>query len=118
MRNVLTQENFTAEGGNGSVVSWFNTVTVENVHPNIKVTLRMNNLSGHAADLKLYAYSRNGKLTEVSKKLWSIQGEGGKRVSTLSADMLYEVRITVTDDSGFDLTEAEKEIKISVVLGK
>ena len=32
-RNVLTQEQFEADGGQGSVAGWLNTVTVENVHP-------------------------------------------------------------------------------------
>lgn len=34
MRNVLSQEKFEADGGQGSVSGWLSTVTVENVHPN------------------------------------------------------------------------------------
>ncbi len=49
-RNVLTQEQFEQDGGDGTVASWRNTVTVENVHPNTTVSFRMNNLSGSAAD--------------------------------------------------------------------
>ncbi len=45
-RNVLTQEQFEQDGGEGTVASWRNTVTVENVHPNTTVSFRMNNLSG------------------------------------------------------------------------
>ena len=48
-RNVLTQEKFEQDGGDGTVASWRNTVTVENVHPNTTVSFRMNNLSGSAA---------------------------------------------------------------------
>ena len=36
-RNVLTQEQFEADGGQGSVTGWLNTVTVENVHPSTTV---------------------------------------------------------------------------------
>ena len=117
-RNVLTQENFTNDGGAGNVVGWLNTVTVANVHPNTTVALRMNNLSGNASDLKLYAYGSDGSLMEVSRDLWSISSEDGASADTLSAGTLYEVRVTVADGGEFDLSAAEKEIKISVVLGK
>ena len=117
-RNVLTQEQFEQDGGNGTVASWRNTVTVENVHPNTTVSFRMNNLSGSAAELKLYAYGADGKLAEVGKELWSITDETGTAVDTLSDGTLYELRVSVADGGAFDLSEAEKEIKISVVLAK
>ena len=117
-RNVLTQEQFEQAGGEGTVASWRNTVTVENVHPNTTVSFRMNNLSGSAADLKLYAYGADGKLAEVSKELWTITDESGTGVDTLTDGTLYELRVSVADDGALDLSEAEKEIIISVVLSK
>ena len=117
-RNVLTQEKFEQDGGDGTVASWRNTVTVENVHPNTTVSFRMNNLSGSAADLKLYAYGADGKLAEVSKELWTITDESGTGVDTLTDGTLYELRVSVADDGALDLSEAEKEIIISVVLSK
>ena len=116
-RNVL-QEQFEQDGGEGAVASWRNTVTVENVHPNTTVSFRMNNLSGSAADLKLYAYGADGKLAEVGKELWTITDEAGTGVDTLADGTLYELRVSVADGGAFDLSEAEKEIKISVVLAK
>ena len=117
-RNVLTQERFEQDGGDGTVASWRNTVTVENVHPNTTVSFRMNNLSGRAAELKLYAYGADGKLAEVSNELWSITDEEDSAVDTLSDGTLYELRVSVADGGAFDLSETEKEIKISVVLAK
>ena len=117
-RNVLTQEQFEQDGGDGTVASWRNTVTVENVHPNTTVSFRMNNLSGDTAGLKLYAYGADRKLAEVGKELWSITDETGAAVDTLSDGTLYELRVSVADGSAFDLSEAEREIKISVVLAK
>ena len=117
-RNVLTQEQFEQDGGDGTVSSWRNTVTVENVHPNTTVSFRMNNLSGSTAELKLYAYGADGTLAEVSNELWSITDEAGSAVDTLSAGALYELRVSVADGGAFDLSEMEKEIKISVVLAK
>ena len=117
-RNVLSQAQFEQDGGEGAVASWRNTVTVENVHPNTTVSFRMNNLSGSAAELKLYAYGADGKLAEVSKELWTITDEAGTGVDTLADGTLYELRVSVADGGAFDLSEAEKEIKISVVLAK
>ena len=117
MRNVLSQETFEADGGEGTVASWLNTVTVENVHPNTTVALRMKGLSGSEDALKLYAYGTEGTLTEVPADLWHIQTESGEIPETLSEDVLYEVHVTVEDGGAFDLSDAEKEIKVSAVLG-
>ena len=83
-----------------------------------RAKFRMNNLSGSAADLKLYAYGADGKLAEVGKELWTITDEAGTGVDTLADGTLYELRVSVADGGAFDLSEAEKEIKISVVLAK
>ena len=117
-RNVLTQAQFEQDGGSGSVVGWRNTVTVENVHPNTTVAIRMNNLSGDSAGLKLYAYGTDGTLTEVSGELWSITDEAGSAADTLSDGTLYELRVSVADGGALDLSGTEKEIKICVVLAK
>ena len=117
-RNVLSQEDFEAAGGAGTVMGWLNTVTVENVHPNTTVALRMNGLSGTAGDLHLYAYGADGMLQEVPSELWHIQTEDGSLPDTLEADTLYEVHMTVEDGGSFDLDGAEKEIRLSAVLAK
>ena len=117
-RNVLTQAQFEQDGGEGETASWRNTVTVENVHPNTTVSFRMNNLSGSAAALKLYAYGADGTLAEVNNELWSITDETGSAVDTLSDGTLYELRVNIADGGALDLSEVEKEIKVSVVLAK
>ena len=117
-RNVLTQKQFIADGGEGSVASWLNTAAVRNVHPNTMVAFRMNNLSGAASDLKLYAYGTDGKLTRVADELWNVTDEAGQVMTALTDGTLYEVRITVADGGNFDLSDAEKDIKLSIVLGK
>ena len=117
-RNVLTQEQFAQDGGEGTVASWRNTATIRNVHPNTTVAFRMNNLSGSASDLTLYAYGADGKLAKVASELWSITDETGAAVTELTDGVLYELRVTVADGGDFDLSETEKEIKLSIVLGK
>ena len=117
MRNVLSQEKFAADGGQGDVEGWLNTITVENVHPNTTVAIRMKGISGETGSLKLYAYGKDGTLKEVPAEKWNIQTEDGETPDTLSEDVLYEVHMTVEDGGDFDLSETEKEIKISAVLG-
>ena len=117
-RNVLSQQQFAQDGGEGSVASWLNTVTVRSVHPNTTVAFRMNNLSGSAAELKLYAYGADGKLQQVAPELWKITAEDGQTVSELADGTLYELRVTVADGGNLDLSETAKEIKVSVVIGK
>ena len=117
MRNVLSQEKFAADGGQGDVEGWLNTITVENVHPNTTVAIRMKGISGETGSMKLYAYGTDGTLKEVPAEKWHIQTEDGETPDTLSEDVLYEVHMTVEDGGDFDLSETEKEIKISAVLG-
>ena len=117
MRNVLSQEKFAADGGQGDVEGWLNTITIENVHPNTTVAIRMKGISGETGSMKLYAYGTDGTLKEVPAEKWHIQTEDGETPDTLSEDVLYEVHMTVEDGGDFDLSETEKEIKISAVLG-
>ena len=117
-RNVLTQDQFAQDGGEGTVASWRNTATIRNVHPNTTVAFRMNNLSGSASDLTLYAYGPDGKLAKVAPELWSITDETGAAATELTDGVLYELRVTVADGGDFDLSETEKEIKICVVFAK
>ncbi len=44
--------------------------------------------------------------------------DDGGELYTLADGTLYELRVSVADGGAFDLSEAEKEIKISVVLAK
>ena len=116
-RNILSQEQFEADGGEGTVASWRNSVSVRSVHPNTTVAFRVNNLSGSVSDLSLYAYGADGRLSQVAPELWSITDENGEAVTELTDGVLYELRVTVADGGALDLSEAEREIRVSVVLG-
>ena len=116
-RNVLTQEEFTEAGGKGNVAGWLNTITVENVHPNTTVAIRMKGIAGKVDTFTLYAYDKENKLKEVPAELWHIQEEDGTLPDKLTEDTLYEVHVMVEDGGEFDLSDTEKEIKIAVILG-
>ena len=64
------------------------------------------------------ASPKDGKLAKVDPALWSITDEDGKAVTELTAGTLYELHVTVADGGALDLSETEKEIGLSVVLGK
>ena len=116
-RNVLTQEEFTEAGGKGNVAGWLNTITVENVHPNTTVAIRMKGIAGDTDTFTLYAYDKENKLKEVPAELWNIQEEDGTVPDKLTEDTLYEVHVMVEDGGEFDLSDTEKEIRIAVILG-
>ena len=111
MRNVLSQEKFAADGGQGDVEGWLNTITIENVHPNTTVAIRMKGISGETGSLKLYAYGTDGTLKEVPAEKWHIQTEDGETPDMLTEDVLYEVHMTVEDGGDFDLSETEKRLR-------
>ena len=66
---------------------------------------------------RIYISGTDGTLKEVPEEKWHIQTEAGETPDTLTEDVLYEVHMTVEDGGDFDLSETEKEIKISAVLG-
>ena len=117
-RNVMTQETFVAAGGKGTVVGWLNTVTVDRIQSDVAVAFRMKGLSGETDTLKLYGYTNEGVLQEMPSGSWKIQDEDGNVPEKLSEDVLYEVHVDVEDGSGYDLSGTEKEVTVSVVLGK
>lgn len=117
-RNVMTQETFVAAGGKGTVVGWLNTVTVDRIQSDVTVAFRMKGLSGETDTLKLYGYTNEGVLQEMPSGSWKIQDEDGNVPEKLSEDVLYEVHVDVEDGSGYDLSSTEKEVTVSVVLGK
>ena len=79
MRNVLSQETFEADGGEGTVASWLNTVTVENVRSEYDSgSSDEGTFRKRRAATKLYAYNTEGTLAEVPAHLWHIQTESGE----------------------------------------
>ncbi len=81
MRNVLSQEKFAADGGLGDVEGWLNTITIENVHPNTTVAIRMKGISGETGSLKLYAYGTDGTLKEVPRHRWYLERSSGREMA-------------------------------------
>ena len=64
------------------------------------------------------AYGMDGKLAQVPAEMWNIMDENGEAVTELTDGTLYELRVTVADNGALDRSVAEREISVSVVLGK
>ena len=64
------------------------------------------------------AYGMDGKLAQVPAEMWKITDENGEAVTELTDGTLYELRVTVADNGALDRSVAEREISVSVVLGK
>lgn len=80
--------------------------------------LRMNNLSGSAAEGKRRAYGADGRREPIASEIRSITDKNGQAEETLENGAPYELRVTVADNGALDLNETAKEIKASVILGK
>ena len=93
-------------------------MALENIHGQAVVALRINNLSGSASQLKLFAYGEDGKLQEVSKELWSVTDEAGAPVEALTDGVLYELRVDAADGGTLDLNPEEGRLRMRVVLAK
>ena len=66
----------------------------------------------------LKATDGDGNVLPEFEKVLDIKTESGETPTELSANELYEVHVTVDDGGTADLSKNEKEIKLSVVLGK
>ena len=117
-RNVLSQEQFEALGGQGRVAGWNFGISAVNVHPNTTVALRMNDLSGAVKDLKLFALTPEGTLQQLPDDLWLLRTEDGETPETLEDGTLYELWVTASDDGGFDLDDGARSLTIRVVLAR
>ncbi len=70
-------------------------------------------LAGHfASTICRHDDSADGAPTKVDPSLWSLVGAEGE----LSADAIYEIHMTVADDSEYDANAAPKTITLSVML--
>ncbi len=64
-RRVLSAAEFQAAGGAGTPASWLHTATLDNLHPRLLFSFRINGLTGNAADYKLFALGTDGRYHEV-----------------------------------------------------
>jgi len=111
-RAVVTADDLNAQGITGAPAAWLHSVTVDNVHPNTTVAIKVNGLSGDASVLRLYARGADGKLIEVDKALWTLEGVEGE----MKPDDIYEIHVNVEDNGTYDANETEKALTIAVML--
>lgn len=112
-RHVVSSEQFAKDSKeDGTPATYLHTVTVENVHTETTVAIRVNGLTGKSEELTLYAYTLDGTLTAVPDELWSLENVD----ETLEPSNIYEIHFNLEDDGPFDLNDTEKNIKLSALL--
>ena len=112
-RTVVTPAAFAAAGGQGTPATWLHTVTFDNLHPQTIAAIRVNGLTGRAADYKLYALGTDGRYHAFTGN-WSLEKASGK----LRAQNVYEIRFALQDGGAFDLSTDAKEVTVSVLLAR
>ena len=112
-RTVVTPAAFAAAGGQGTPATWLHTVTFDNLHPQTIAAIRVNGLTGRAADYKLYALGTDGRYHAFTGN-WSLEKASGK----LCAQNVYEIRFALQDGGAFDLSTDAKEVTVSVLLAR
>ena len=111
-RKVIPAAEFAAAGGQGMPATWLHTVTLDNVHPQTTVAIRVNGLTGKAADYKLYVLGTDGQYHRVED--WSLEEAKGR----LSAKKVYEIQFAVQDGGDLDRSPDAREATISVLLAR
>ena len=100
------------------LTGWLNTITVENVHPNTTVAIRMKGIAGKADTFTLYAYDKENK---IKKKFLQSYGIFRKKMEHCRINLqrihYMKCMLWLEDGGEFDLSDTEKEIKIAVILG-
>ena len=111
-RKVIPAAEFAAAGGQGTPATWLHTVTLDNVHPQTTVAIRVNGLTGKAAEYKLYVLGTDGQYHRVED--WSLEEAKGR----LSAKKVYEIQFAVQDGGDLDRSPDAREATISVLLAR
>ena len=111
-RHTVSADEFTKNGGTGTPATFLHTVTVDNVHPNTQLAIRVNGLNGPLTGYTLYGLDVAGNFTAVPAELWSF---GGKATSAKPGDIV-EILLTCKDGGDFDLAKDEKSVSVSLLL--
>ena len=120
-RKALTDEAFQKMSGSGQTKATFlSTACVSNQVGPVTIAFKVNGLSGKPEDLTLYTAAAGGALTAVDAGGWTLtdgQGNAIDKGRALEPGTVYEVRFQIQDQSESDLDQAEREIKVEMVLG-
>ncbi len=100
-----------------SPASYLMGVEIDNLASESMIAFRLNGLTGKASALTLFYQDANGSLT-IFDEPWSLWENGAevRANSTLSEDVVYELRFVVADGVEIDLDADANNIKIAVIL--
>ncbi|MCD8104579.1 MAG: hypothetical protein LUF35_06165 [Lachnospiraceae bacterium] len=120
-RILLSDEDFAeASDTEETPVTYLHTAVIDALEEDNVIAFRMNGISGvEAGELCLFVMEGDGSLLHAEEDCWEIKTEDGEVVDAeeeMDADTLYEIHVTVQDQSDYDQDEEEGTIRISVIL--
>lgn len=111
-REIISPEQLLGHGILGTPVTWLHSVTVNNVHPETTVAIKVNGLTDNTNQLTLYARSQDGNFLKVDSEHWTLATSDQKQ----NAETIYEIHVSIEDNGPYDSNSASKEITASVFL--
>lgn len=115
----LCRENW--DGGEDvTEVTFLHTLEADQINEPTVAAVRVNGLSGKAGDLRLFARTSEEDVIPFEGE-WELTEEGGAVVddeTQLQENKIYEVRLTMEDQSEYDQNDQQSSVKISVALGR
>lgn len=112
--------DLSAEGIGAEAVTWLHSAVATNIGEPTVLAFRVNGLTDKPEDLTLYVQKADGTLAAYDGdwQLTDEQGNAVKSSTALDQDTLYEIRLTISDGSDWDLSNKETIVQTSVVLGR
>lgn len=120
-RKYLTEETFQEKSGTELLpASYLMKAGITNLMGETTIAFKLNGLTEATSAYTLFYERKDGKLVNYDGK-WEFYDKMGKPISegmTLQADEIVEIRFECNDGMILDLDETEKNVKVSVILGK
>lgn len=120
-RETWDTEEISESGGESTVpATWLHSMTAENIYQPTLAAIRVNGLDAKAEDYVLYMRTSDGDLVRYTGE-WQLTQDGGGEIApgeALDPGTVYEIRVTVEDQSEFDQNDLEGTVKISAALGQ
>ena len=119
-RRTCTEEQIKEAGEDLEAVSYIHSAIAEQIGEPTIIAYRVNGLSEKCETLQLLVQRRDGRFIEYSGD-WSLTDENGNPIdekSTLDPSAIYEVRLSISDDSEYDLSDEQYVVKTTVLLAK
>lgn len=120
-RKALSDDTFqNMSGSKQTPATFLLSACVSNQADPLTIAFKVNGLSDKVSDLTLYTTLQDGSLRAMKDSDWDLIDEKGEILGqdqTLEADSVYDVHFKIADQSQTDLDQAQREVKVEMILG-